>query len=362
MMRARRQRGFVLVLVLAMLVVLGLLAGSIAAITGRLLEQSQQRAQAMQDTVDMASTRATVLYLLSTQRMTVGGLTVDNLVSHGEDGVRPLRGEEDFGSWLPIGTEIAMDGRAHQGVGGARFALQDDYGLFGVNWNPSVNLERLLAQGGKAQPVPATALFNRLMDYQDRDDLYRLDSMEADGYRQAGLAPPTNLPVATPMELMRVAGWRQALAFMSPAEITSTLTVEPAAMVNVNTAPPRVLLTVEGMDNEKVARVIAFRKVQPFMSSAAFFEFLGLSNAFETPVAVYPAASGTLKLWPAHGGQVALLHWSMTPVEDGGRPWREDYELIQSQAPSRDDAAYPVRSRLFAKPVDAQQQRAAPAG
>ena len=75
----------------------------------------------------------------------------------------------------------------------------------------------------------------------------------------------------------------------------------------------------------------------------------------EAPVAVYPAASGTLKLWPSHGGQVTLMHWSMTPIEDKGRPWREDYELIQSQAPATDAVAEPVRSRLFRKPVAARQ-------
>ena len=90
MMHARRGRegGFVLVLVLAMLVVLGLLAGTIAAVTGRLAEQAQQRAQATRDAVEMANTRANVLYLLTTQRMTLGGLTVDNLVSFGEGGIR----------------------------------------------------------------------------------------------------------------------------------------------------------------------------------------------------------------------------------------------------------------------------------
>ena len=74
-------------------------------------------------------------YLLSTQRMTLGGLTVDNMVSGGEDGVRPVTSEDDLESWLPIGNEVALDGRANQGLGGARFAFQDDYGLFGVNWN-----------------------------------------------------------------------------------------------------------------------------------------------------------------------------------------------------------------------------------
>ena len=355
MSRVRPQSGFVLVLVLAMLVVLGLLAGSIAAVTARLLEQSEQRAQAMQDSLDMAGTRATVLYLLSTQRMTLGGLTVDNMVSAGEDGLRPAATEEDLESWLPIGNEVVLDGRANKGLGSAQFALQDDYGLFGVNWNPPLKLEQLLAQGRQARPVSAGALFNRLMDYQDRDNLYRLNSLEAEGYRAAGMAPPTNLPIATPMELMRVAGWPQALSFLDPAEISATLTVEAASIVNVNTAPMRVLLTVDGVTPEKAARAIAFRKVQPFLSALAFSEFLGLEKSMEAPVAVYPAASGTLKLWPAHGGQVTLLHWSMTPIEDKGHPWREDYELIQSQAPSTDDAALPVRSRLFSKSVVARQ-------
>ena len=111
----RREGGFVLVLVLAMLVVLSLLAGSIAATTSRLLEQATQRERGMQDQLDMASTRATVLYLIGTQRLTVGGLTVDNLVSFGEDGVRPSQSPADIegnGLLLPVGTEIAMDGRA----------------------------------------------------------------------------------------------------------------------------------------------------------------------------------------------------------------------------------------------------------
>lgn len=357
MMPARREGGFVMVLVLAMLVVLGLLAGSIAAITARLLEQAQQREQALQDELDMENTRTNVLYLLATQRMTTGGLTVDNLASFGEDGIRAVQSPRDLdgnSTMLPVGNEIALDGRPYRGIGNARFALQDDYGLFGVNWNSPARLERLLAQGGLERPVPATALFNRIMDYQDRDNLYRLDSMEADGYRRAGLEPPTNLPLATPMELLRVAGWEEALSFLAPIEISDTLTVEPVSVLNVNTAPARVLRTLSGVDEEKAARAIAFRKLQPFLTDAAFFEFLDLPRTLDAPVAVYPARSGTLKLWPSQGGQVRLLHWRLTPSEDRGRPWREDYELIQSRATSQDDAAYPVRSRLFRQPVAAQ--------
>lgn len=273
-----RARGFVLVLVLAMLVILSLLAGGIAATTARLAEQSRQRAQRMQDDVDVASTRATVMYLLSTQRMTVGGLTVDRLVSFGSDGIREMQSDQDLESSLPIGNEIALDARIYRGIGEARFAVQDDYGLFGVNWNPPWMLQRLLDQGGGGKATPPQTLINRLLDYQDKDNLYRLNSAEADGYRRAGLRPPTNRPLATPMELMRVMGWPEALSFLSPAELTDTVSSEAVAVVNVNTAPPRVLRTIEGVDGDMAARVVAFRKTQPFLTEVAFFEFLGLGS------------------------------------------------------------------------------------
>ena len=349
---ARSTSGFVLVLVLGMLVVLSLLAGAVATVTARLLEQSQGRAQSMQDAIDMASTRSTVLYLLNTQRMTIGGLTVDNLVSSDGGGVRRIASDGDLGSSLPIGTEIALDGRPYRGFGGVRFSLQDDFGLLGVNWSSPLMLDRLLAQGGpKNREVPAETLINRLLDYQDKDSMYRLNSAEADGYRKLGMAPPTNMPLATPMELLRVMGWRQALSFMAPPEIQDTLSVDTGLMINVNTAPARVLRLIQGMDTEKAARVIAYRKLQPFLTETAFFEFAGLLTSSEAPIAVYPAMSGTLKLWPSQGGQVVLVHWMMTPFENKGRPWREDYELIQSKAPSVEGVAYPVRSRLFARQV-----------
>ena len=347
--------GFVLVLVLAMLVVLSLLAGSIAGITARLRDQSEFRKVRLRDSIDIASTRATVFYLLNTQRMTIGGVTVDQNVSFGERGIRPIRSEEDLMSSLPIGNEIAMDGRAYQGLRSIRFSLQDEQGLFGVNWTSPKALQNLLAQARVPTQIPPMTLINRLMDYQDPDDLYRLNSMEADGYRKAGLPPPSNRKLATPMELFRVAGWREALDFLSPAELNDTISLEDTSVINVNTAPARVLMTMEGMNPELVGRILARRKVQPFMTETAFFEFLGMRTSSDEGIAVYPASSGTLKLWSASGGQVTLVHWTLTPLEDGQPPWREDYELIQSQYRPEGDAVYPVASRLFPKQVAAQR-------
>lgn len=351
----RHAQGFVLVLVLAMLVVLSLLAGSIAGVTARLRDQAQFRQTRLNDSIDIASTRATVLYLLNTQRMTIGGVTVDRNVSFGENGVRAIESDEDLMSILPVGNEISMDGRAYQGLRSIRFALQDERGLYGVNWGPPWLLQRLLDQARVPTRIPAQTLINRLLDYQDPDDLYRLNSMEADGYRSAGLPPPSNRRLATPMELFRVAGWTEALGFLTPAELNDTISLEDTALININTAPARVLQTVTGLNPELVRRILARRKVQPFLTETAFFEFLGVPTSSEEGVAVYPAPSGTLKLWSANGGQVSLVHWTLAQLEDGQPPWREDYELIQSQYRSESDTVYPVASWLFPKQVATQR-------
>lgn len=350
-----RSPGFVLVLVLAMLVVLSLLAGSIAAVTARLRDQAQQRQQQLTDAIDIASTRATVLYLLNTQRMTVGGVTVDRNVSFGENGIRQIQSDQDLSSTLPIGNEIATDGRTYQGLRAIRFSLQDDRGLFAVNWVPERTLQRLLDQSETPTKVPAQVLINRLLDYQDPDALHRLNSAEAEGYRSAGLPAPSNRRLATPMELYRVMGWQEALGFLSPAELSDTIGLENTPDTNVNTAPARVLRTVYGMSQELADRVIARRKVQPFLTGTAFFQFLGVQMPADEFVGVYPAPSGTLKLWSANGGQVSLVHWTLTPVEDGQPPWREDYELIQSQYRPENATVYPVASRFFPKPLAAKR-------
>lgn len=344
--------GFVLVLVLAMLVILSLLAGTVAAITARLRDQALERRQQVQAEIDMASTQATLYYLLSTQSMTMGGLTVDNRVAAAQAEAARANSEFAF-QGVPVGNEIALDARTYQGLGDTRFAIQDDAGLFGINHESLPALERLLGQAGHPPEPPPAVLFGRLMDYQDPDDLYRLDSMERDGYLRLGLPPPSNRALTTPMELRRIPGWPEALSFLSAGEINDTITVVETGSLNVNTAPARVLRTIGGMAADAAERIVARRKVQPFLYESAFFEFAGLPAGTENMVALYPSTSGTLKLWPSHGGQVRLVHWTLTPVDDGGRPWREDYELNQTQSRSAGDAALKVASRLFAKPVAA---------
>ena len=117
-------------MVLILVVVLTLLAGMVALSSDRALTEAQAERDAFEGELDMLSTRDTLLFMLSTQRQTVGGLTVEEYTA-------PPRVSTDdvgFEAVMPIGTEIRLDGRVYGGLGNARFSFQEDRGLVSVAW------------------------------------------------------------------------------------------------------------------------------------------------------------------------------------------------------------------------------------
>ena len=329
--------GFVLVLVLGVLVVLSLLAAGIAATAQRLRDEELDRQAALQDALDMADTRAGVIYLLLTQRRTFGGLTVDARVALSQDEQVVAQSGDEPLSLMPVGTEILLDGTEYAGLGEVRFALQDDRCRLPVNWVPALLVGRILGlEGTNADP---TTLVNLLADYQDTDDLYRLNSAEKDRYEREGRSPPSNRPLVTPLELRRVIGWDRALAGRSDADLVRMLTPVRSASLNVNTAAPEVLQAIPGVDEAAARRIVDARALRPFTSLAAAYQVLGTVPGDEGLLSLYPMDSGTLALSSPRGGALRVLHWTLTPFDRGGRPWREDYEFA---LPKDDRAAQGV--------------------
>lgn len=351
----QRQAGFVLIAVLAVLVILSILGASIGAITQRLREQQLERQRHLRDEIAMTSTRASVLYLLGSQRMTFAGLTVDKRVVLTEDEQAAVSSGEDAASFTPVGNEIAMDGSINRGLGGTRFSLQDDRGMLAINWAPPASIESFLGTDRK-RVKPIATMLNLLLDYQDPDDLYRLNSAERQAYQRENKPPPSNRTLVTPLELRRVLGWDKALATLSDAELNDSITVIRSAQINVNTAPARVLRSLPGIDAAMANRVVALRSIHPFVNELEFSQLVGILPVDDELLSLYPMGSGTLKLWSADGGPVQVLHWTLTPRADGGRPWREDYEFILpgDQTTTRGPARL-VAAKVFAEP-DASPQ------
>lgn len=346
--RRHRQEGFVLVVVLAMLVILSILAASVGAVAARLRDEQLQRQRQLAAEIDMASTEATVLYMLASQRMTFGGLTVDERMVLSEDERLALRSGETPLSYAPVGNEIAMDGTVYRGIGNTRFALQDDRGLLALNWAPEAMIARYLDEG-RELPRPMSAMTDLLRDYQDSDDLHRLNGAERDTYEHEGLELPANRALSTPLELRRVLGWNKALGDVTDADLLDSISTVRSAQLNVNTAPVRVLRALPGVDETMAQRVVDARAGHPIVNLSAFYQLLGAVPVSEDFLSLYPMGSGTLKVWSPGGGVLRLLHWTLTPRDDGGRPWREDYEFGIPNTKVESDARR-VEAKVFADP------------
>lgn len=318
-----RSSGFVLIIVLMLLVVLSLLAAATATTAARAIALTQQDADRFQSQLDMSSTKETLLFMLTTQQLTVGGITTSPAGTL-KTGV-PIDDDGDNFTALPLGNEIRMDDSPYRGIGAADFALQDDGGLISINWAPpGMNDAFLKSLGVPSDQWPAFEA--KLLDYQDADDLYRLNGAERQQYARAGRPPPANRPLSSPLELRRVLGWEKPLAPLDDTNLLSTITLARSIRININTAPLNVLELLPGMTHKNAQRMIEIRHTVPFLSVYQAQQDFGIAVGDEW-LTLFSMSSGNIILWDRQAGSRHLLHWTMTPMAPTGPPWRIDYEV-----------------------------------
>lgn len=348
----RPEQGFVLVAVLVALVVLTLLATAIATTSAQALREASQNSDAFEAEVAMASTRDTLLFMFSTQRQTYGGLTIDRQVVWAAGQATATRSVDDGGvdlpPPLPVGNEIRLDGTVYRGLNDVRFSLQDDAGKFSPNWTFGFYrkgfFDLLEIPPAKWPELEATRL-----DYQDPDDLFRLGGAEASDYLKKQLPPPSNRPLVTPLETRRIMGWSEPLRKYDDGVLSSLLTTTINAEININTAPPEVLQSVPGVGRDMADRMVAMRNTMPFMLIWQFRDTFKLPIDELDPVGTMANGKGTLQLWHNAGGPIRSVHWTLTPDDEGGRPWRLDYTLVLPRDPAFDQTpARTIPSPLFA--------------
>jgi len=102
-------------------------------------------------------------------------------------------------------------------------------------------------------PARVDSLTAALLDWRDKDDDPRSAGAESAWYRDHGRSPPRNGPLASLAELRLVRG------FESPEVFDSLLSVEPVRIA-LSRAPERVLALLPGMTPEAVAVISERRK------------------------------------------------------------------------------------------------------
>ncbi len=347
---ARPPRGFVLVMVLALLVVLTILATAVATSASRAVAAAQADIDRFEGELDMFGTRDTALFMLATQRMTIAGMTVNESDAQTRTTLDDMDDRDGF-TGLPVGNEIRLDTTPYRGVGNADFAIQDDRGLLSVNWAAPIFRERFFA----SRNVPAdewNALEAKRLDYQDEDDLHRLNGAELDHYLALGRVPPTNRTLFTPLELRRILQWDGMLEGMDDADLLGIFTLTRGADINLNTAPASVLQLIPGVTTETAERMVALRHTIPFTSTVQAQNDFALPSVLEDGLALFAKPSGNLILWDRRFGAKLLSHWALTPYEIGGPPWRIDYEVIIPRGNESDPAVASTPAAPLFSPQD----------
>ena len=139
------QTGFVLVAALWLLAILTIAASFFALWTQNVVTIIQSRQNDIQGEIDILSTKANLMYLLSTQRFTIAGLTIPDALP---DFIVSDNIWDNEPTVLPVGKEIRLDDTVYHGYGNAFFALQDEGGLINLNLANNPVLSRLLEELG----------------------------------------------------------------------------------------------------------------------------------------------------------------------------------------------------------------------
>lgn len=324
-------KGFVLLATLWFLATLTLAASFFALWVQRTLEIAQYLREDVQGEIDMSNTQAILLYLLTTQRFTIGGLTVplsqkDNDLSEKESPEKKTRPKLIGYARDPArGTEIMFNDQPYFGQGRAYFALQDLGGLINLNTATEAILNRLLGILG-VEPRLRAPLIDKLYDYIDPDDLHRINGAESYHYKQRHLPPPSNRFLTNPMECKRVIGWAQQTSLWKD-NILSQLTMTMVPLhPNFNTAPDQVLQAAYDLTPEGSKRIIELRKTMPFYNLDTLSQVAGQVldiDPFDANFYAVPFLRMTL--WHQGGHRMRQIHFKLTPQEN--KPWLIIYRL-----------------------------------
>ena len=273
-----------------------------------------------QNALDMTSTRETLLYLLSTRRMTTAGLTLaleDQTIPVDRDG-NPLIG--------PVGRELRLDGTRYSGFGAIRFSVQDQAGLLAINSRsmPDTLREWLRKTEGA---TTARRLAASLADYIDENTRRRIDGAEAPDYRQKGLTPPTNFYLRSPVELSAVLGWNEWLKTQNGARWYDLAAITRANVLNINTMPKPLLMLSMGLSEYEAQELMAARRRYPLRNLDSVARELGVPNTWQEQLfRFFPAERVTVRFSTAGWSSEFVESIQLTAEGEFG-PFLIDYRF-----------------------------------
>ena len=324
-----KREGFILAATLWALVALTVVAVYVDGITRTNVDNAYRTKRMLQAELDRRSTEATLLYLLTTNRMNRRGLVLE-----AEQRFATGRASlDDTGD----GT-LELAGEAYLGLGEVAFSLQDELGLVSVNAPSYPQLSRVLESIGVAEDDVA-GLMPRLRDYIDVDGDLTLDGAEAYDYARTGRPPPGNFFLTTSMELNRVLGAESLLDRAQRQRLRAMTTPRLVSGLNFNTMPPPVAAAVLETDIDDLAAFLAAREEESLTRLDRIFQLTGQSaNVASDRIVPSPSVFVRMTTWWQHGGARTVVGISLTPAArfepPVSAPWRKEYRYSEPNRPA----------------------------
>ncbi len=323
---AAASAGFILAATLWALVALAVVAAYITDVTETNVENTRRTKLMLEAELDRRSTEATVLYLLSTNRMSHSSL----LIEHEQRFA-------DFDTMLDdtADGELSLSGDRYRGLGDTGFSIQDENGLISVNM-PSDPLFGLMLESVGVSEEDVARLWPRVVDYIDRDDRRSLDGAEKKSYLDAGLPPPANWFLSTPMELNRVLGVKELIDQEQWRRLREMATPRLLVSANFNTMPVAVAKVVLGVEQEALDVFFAERAEHRIATLEHIHELTRASPPVDPGfIAVMPSLFLRITTWWRSGGPRTIVGVTLTPASLIA-PWRTEYRYSE---PSGDAVA-----------------------
>lgn len=326
-MNRHRQDGFVLVAVIWFVALIALAATIISG----WVSDSLTRAAALKDRIaaerTLISATDQVAFLMTSGYFTTRGL-VPVSADDSKIAVNPLGFTPASGAQIMV-----LDGRPYR-VGTGIVELQDRKGLYNLTSADSYTFQHLLEYFGVSSQE-ASSLLDKLLDYQNTNSVVkRLNGANLDDYKHAGQPPPRVARLITPWEPYRVLGWDGYRGLWSgPVGFADLATVNPDTQgFNPNTAPAAFLLSLPGLNQDAVDKLLAYREQQPIISLAQMQSVTGLVIPINyTSVSPFPANS--LRMTFAFPNDPLAHVVGMTLPAVGRVPYRIDYAVDEPQEP-----------------------------
>jgi general secretion pathway protein K len=170
--------------------------------------------------------------------------------------------EEGLDAWRIDGSDYI----GSLGKGSYRVRLIDESGKIDLNQAPEVLLRNLLTNldfADEDRERTVNTLVDSILDWKDPDDLHRLNGAEDDYYQS--LPNPykaRNGNFETVEELLLVKGMTPEILYgrdRKPGLIDLVTVQGRSNKININSAPPGVLLALPGMTREMVEGLVAYR-------------------------------------------------------------------------------------------------------